>query len=89
MQSNLSDPVGHDWSQDKNGIDIVWNECSPASNEVLYLPSCGCSKKCKVRTCSCSDNDLQCTDSCHTRECKNILEDFLRDLDVLNQVEDD
>ena len=40
MQSNLSDPVGHGWSEDKNGIDIVWNECSPASNEVLYLPSC-------------------------------------------------
>ena len=35
----IPDPVGHDSSEDENGIDILWNECSPAPNEVLYLLS--------------------------------------------------
>ena len=54
LECNLTipDQVGHDWSAVEDGIDIVWNECSPALNEGLYLLSCGCSKKCEVGTCS-------------------------------------
>ena len=36
-------PVWRGWSEVENGIDVAWNECSPASNEVLYLLLCGCS----------------------------------------------
>ena len=70
--SFIPDPAGHGWSEDENSIDIVWNECSPSPNEVLYLLSCGCLKKCKVGTCSCLDRGLQCTDDCHIQECENM-----------------
>ena len=36
---------GHGWSIDENDIDIVWNECSPVPDEILYLLSCGCTRK--------------------------------------------
>ena len=54
----ILDPVGHGWSEVENGIDIVWNECSPVPNEVLYLFLCGFSRKCEIGTCSCLDSGL-------------------------------
>ena len=83
-------PVRHDWSEAENDINIAWNECSPAPIELMYLLSYGCSRKCKVGSCSCLDSGLQCTDGCHTHECENMPEDFLnRELDALDEEEDD
>ena len=84
------DPVVHGWSEVGNGINIVWNECSPAPNEVQYLLPCVCSRKCEIGTCSCLDSGLPCTDNCHTHECENVQEDFLnREFDALDKEEDD
>ena len=60
LESNpiIPSPYGHGWSIDENDIDIVWNECSPAPDEILYLLSCGCTRKCEVGSCSCVDSGL-------------------------------
>ena len=76
----ISDAVGHGWSEVENVIDVVWNGCSPY----------GCSRKCKVITCSCLHNCFQSTDACHTHECENIPEDFInRKLNALHKEKDD
>ena len=49
----IPNPVGHGWSEVANGIDSVWNECSPAPNKVLYLLTCDCSRECEVGTRAC------------------------------------
>ena len=82
LESNpiISSPQGRGWSIDEN--DIVWNECSPAPDKILYLLSCGCTRKCEVGSCSCADSGLQCTDACHSRKCGNMPDDVLnRELD--------
>ena len=80
--------VGHDSSEDENGINIVWNECSPAPNEVLYL-LLHLLKEMPSGTL-CLDIGLQCTDSCHTNGHENMLEDFLNgDMDALVEEEYD
>ena len=79
---------GHGWSIDENDIDIVWNECSPAPDEILSLLSCGCTRKCEAGSCSCVDSGLQCPDACHSRECGNMPDDVLnRESD--NEEDDD
>ena len=81
----IPDLVRHGWSEFENGINNVWGEWYPAPNEVLYLLSCGCSRKCEIGTCSCLGSGLQCTDDCHTQECENMPENlFNRELDALN-----
>ena len=86
----ISEPVEYGCSEVEDGINIVWNECWPAPNNVLYLFSCDCSRKCEVGTSSCLDSSLQCADGCHTPECENMLEGFLhRELDALDEGEDD
>ena len=35
----IPSPHRHCWSIDENDIDIVWNECSPAPDEIIYLLS--------------------------------------------------
>ena len=73
---------------DENDIDIVWNECSPAPDEILSLLSCGCTRKCEAGSCSCVDSGLQCPDVCHSRECGNMPDDVLnRESD--NEEDDD
>ena len=54
----IPDRIGYRWSEDENGIHILWNECSPAPNEVRYLLSCGCTRKCEFGTCFCLDKWL-------------------------------
>ena len=79
---------GHGWSIDENDIDIVWNECSPAPDEILYLYQE--KRKCEVGSCSCVDSGLQCTDACHSRECGNMPDDVLsRELDDDEDNDDD
>ena len=43
----IPDQAGHGGSEVEDGIDTVWNDRSPAPNEVLYLLSCGCSGSAK------------------------------------------
>ena len=54
----IPDRIAYRWSEDENGIHILWNECFPAPNEVRYLLSCGCTRKCEVGTCFCLDKLL-------------------------------
>ena len=51
--STIQHSFGHGSSENKSSIKIVWNECSPAPNEVPYLLLCGCSRKYKIGTYSC------------------------------------
>ena len=92
LESNpiIPSPHGHGWLTDENDIDIVWNECPPVPDEILYLLSCGCTRKCEVGSCSCADSGLQCTDACHSRECGNMPNDVLnRELDDEEDNDDD
>ena len=84
LESNpiILSPHGHGWSIDENAIDIVWNECFSAPDEILYLLSCGCTRKCEMGSCSFVDSGLQCTDACYSHECGNMPDDVLnRELD--------
>ena len=49
LESNpiIPSPHGHGWSINEDDIDIVWNECYPAPDEILYLLSCGCTRNAK------------------------------------------
>ena len=86
----MPSPHGHGWSVDENDIDIVWNKCSPALDEILYLLTCGCTRKCEMGSCSCEGSGLQCTDACHSRECGNMPDGVLnRELDDEKDDDDD
>ena len=65
-------PDGYGWNQDGDGvISIKRNIVPPASDEILELMFCTCSRKCTVGSSPCIDNSLMCTDACTKKDCDN------------------
>ena len=38
--------------------------------------SCDCHKECKIDSCICVTNNLNCTDACHLLACDSVEEDY-------------
>ena len=60
------DPVGVGWERGTDGK-LDWpTSLLPAPEEILDLLSCDCRRECKIETCTCLTNNLNCTDACHS-----------------------
>ena len=73
--SDIPGPIGHGWFSEDNGYGILWNSIGPAPDEILSLIVCGCLRKCVAGSCSCIDNNLKCTETCHKHNCDNENDD--------------
>ena len=69
------DPVGNGWTvetaDDKDSFAIDWMNIQPATDAVLELLACTCSKECTTESCVCLRNGLKCTDKCQLQTCDN------------------
>ena len=73
------DPCGFGWKRGDDGLEIQWNSCNPAPDELIDLLSCSCSGDCKEDSCPCIRNKLPCTDACHSFSCHNPHENDFDD----------
>ena len=64
-------PVGSGWCLEDGKLTIDWMSGEPAPQAVLELLSCHCSRICKLPTCTCLTNGLNCTDLCRLQDCTN------------------
>ena len=71
---DIPSPNGHGWLMDIDGnLSIDWMDQDPAPQAVLENISCGCTKDCSSKKCSCKKAGLECTDACRcTDECVNV-----------------
>lgn len=69
-------PAGYGWIlQAENELLVNWMEDVPAPKNILKTVHCGCKKtKCSVKTCSCTNAELQCTDLCGCIDCCNNVD---------------
>lgn len=68
------------WEKATDGnLETKWISLMPALKKILQLLPCDCRKECKIDTCICITNNLNCIDPCHVFTCdKNysIEEDY-------------
>ena len=68
----ILNPVGVGWERGNDGkLEIKWTSLLPAPEEILDLLSCDCRRECKMETCICLTNNLNCADACHSFICDN------------------
>ena len=68
----ILNPVGVGWERGNDGkLEIKWTSLLPAPEEILDLLSCDCRRECKMETCICLKNNLNCADACHSFICDN------------------
>ena len=65
---------GHGWNILDGQLEICWLTCAPATEVVLELMSCRCSRNCD-KDCPCVMNGLRCTPACKLQECTNMQHD--------------
>ena len=64
--------VGAGWERGTDGkLEIKWTSLLLAPEEIPDLLSCDCRRLCKIETCICLTNNLNCTDACHSFICDN------------------
>ena len=68
-------PLGCGWCTEDGRLAIDWKGGLPAPKAVLELLSCQCSRFCKLPSCSCMANGLECTDLCRFQDCTNRCDD--------------
>ena len=77
----LPHPVNFGWEEDDDGnLEMRWNTVLPASEEILELMFCSCTKQCVAGKCPCIDNGLFCTDACKKKNCDNFPDEDVVDL---------
>ena len=65
-------PVGVGWERGTDDkLLIKWTLLLPTPEDILDLLSCDCQRECKIETCICLTNNLNCTDACHSFICNN------------------
>ena len=82
-RQNLPHPVNFGWEEDDDGnLEMRWNTVLPASEEILELMFCSCTKQCEcvAGKCPCIDNGLFCTDACKKKNCDNFPDEDVVEL---------
>ena len=83
---SIPDPTGFGWTRGEKGLEILWNSCNAAPDEIIDLLCCHCSQECKEERCPCYQNKLQCTEACHKFTCSNFSSN---DSDIEDHSDDD
>ena len=62
----ISNPVEMGWERATDGtLKINWISFMLGPEQIQQLPSCDCHEECKIYTCVCITNNLNCTGECH------------------------
>ena len=76
----IPSPLDYRWeTKDDESISVKWNTVKPASEKILELVYCTCSKRCDFESCSCIQNRLLCTDACTKVDCQNYCDVDIRE----------
>ena len=86
QRSSAPSPHSHGWIVDGDTLSIDWMDLPPAPSALLELIVCSCSGYCNTGHCSCSRNDMPCTDAC---QCSLMCENHTLAPQLVGDEEDD